>query len=149
MNDVDLAAVREARAMDDKALVSRWLEKFERALQAGNEAAIVAMFDAESHWRDLVAFTWHITPFVGVDKIAPGLITAQPATQAYDFELDPDRTAPRRVTRLGFDVIEALFHFETALGRGNGVLRLYADNPSKCPSGDFMSRMNRLSGAPS
>ena len=131
MNDVDLAAVREARAMDDRALVSQWLGRFERALQAGNEAAIEAMFDAESHWRDLVAFTWDITPFVGVDKIAPGLITAQPATQAYDFELDPDRTAPRRVTRLGFDVIEALFRFETALGRGNGVLRLYADNPSK------------------
>ena len=131
MNDVDMAAVRDARAADDEALVSRWLERFERALQAGDETAIAAQFDAESRWRDLVAFTWHITPFIGVDKIAPGLVAAQPSTQAHGFERDPERTEPRRVNRLGFDVIEAFFRFETALGRGNGVVRLYANDPSK------------------
>lgn len=131
MNDVDMAAVRDARAADDEALVSRWLERFERALRDGDESAIAAQFDAESRWRDLVAFTWHITPFIGVDEIAPGLVAAQPTTQAYGFERDPDRTAPRRVSRLGFDVIEAFFRFETALGRGNGVVRLYANDPTK------------------
>ena len=42
------------------------------------------------------------------------------------FRLDPQRTAPRQVTRAGTRAIEAIFCFETAQGRGSGVLRLVA-----------------------
>jgi hypothetical protein len=41
--------------------------------------------------------------------------------------LDPHRTAPRRVTRAGTDAIEVTFSFETAQGKGVGVLRLTED----------------------
>src|SRR5262249_56123707 len=43
------------------------------------------------------------------------------------FKLDPRRTAPRNVRRAGTDTIEAIFSFETAQGRGTGVLRLTPD----------------------
>jgi thioredoxin reductase len=43
------------------------------------------------------------------------------------FEIDPHRTAPRNVTRAGTNAIEAIFSFETADGRGSGVLRLTPD----------------------
>ena len=43
------------------------------------------------------------------------------------FQDDPDRTAPRQVTRAGTNAIEAIFKFETADGRGSGVLRLTPD----------------------
>ena len=131
MNDVDLSVLRKPRATDDQTLVSQWLGYFERALHSSDETAIAALFEKDSHWRDIVAFTWHISPFAGADKIASGLAAAQAATQARGFERDSSRTPPRRVTRLGVAVIEAFFRFETKLGRGNGVLRLYADNPSK------------------
>ena len=39
----------------------------------------------------------------------------------------PHRTAPRQVTRAGTRAIEAIFQFETADGRGSGVLRLTPD----------------------
>src|SRR5262245_48385969 len=42
------------------------------------------------------------------------------------FKIDRHRTAPRNVTRAGTDAIEAIFSFETAEGRGSGVLRLTA-----------------------
>src|SRR5258708_20487179 len=48
---------------------------------------------------------------------------AQPA----GFQIDPDRAAPRRVTRAGTHTIEAIFKFETAEGRGSGILRLIPD----------------------
>jgi hypothetical protein len=40
---------------------------------------------------------------------------------------DPHRTAPRRVTRAWTDAIEVIFSFETAQGKGMGVLRLTED----------------------
>jgi hypothetical protein len=43
------------------------------------------------------------------------------------FKSDPDRTGARWVTRAGTDAIEAIFRFETAVGRGSGVLRLIPD----------------------
>jgi class 3 adenylate cyclase len=46
---------------------------------------------------------------------------------ALSTRLDPYRTVPRRVTRAGTDVIEVTFSFETAQGKGIGVLRLTED----------------------
>ncbi len=46
------------------------------------------------------------------------------------FEIDKRRTPPRRVTRAGVTAIEAIFRFETAEGRGSGVLRLVPDASS-------------------
>src|SRR5262249_48028878 len=49
-------------------------------------------------------------------------------TNPTDFRTDPNRTAPRNVTRAGKRAIEAIFRFETTNGRGSGVLRLTPDD---------------------
>lgn len=127
MNDVDLAALKERPATSDGMRVSQWFDRFEEALHAGNAKTLATLFQADSHWRDLVAFTWHITPVLGADKIASAMVEAQSKVNARGFKIDPNRTPPRRVKRLGIEVIEALFEFETDFGRGNGVLRLGKD----------------------
>ncbi len=134
MNDLDQAERSERHATDIAALTSHWLDAFETALHAGDSGALAALFRPESHWRDLVAFTWHITPYQGAEDIAAALVDAQSATKASGFALAAGRTPPRRVVRLGVEVIEAIFEFETATGRGNGVVRLVVD--SEMPSGD-------------
>src|SRR5690606_13594306 len=83
------------------------------------------------HWRDLLAFTWNITPHAGATEIAEALCRAQAATQARDFAVARTRTPPRRVRRLGVEVVEAIFEFETAVGRGAGVVRLPTETPSR------------------
>ena len=55
------------------------------------------------------------------------LKTHAPAAARPALQIDPDRAAPRRVTRAGTHAIEAIFKFETAQGRGNGILRLIPD----------------------
>jgi len=49
------------------------------------------------------------------------------------------RTAPRQVTRAGTRAIEAIFRFETAEGRGSGVLRLIPDADDTCALRDATS----------
>ena len=126
MNHVDQLslAVRDARELD--GIVSGWLRAFETALSSGDEAAIAALMTADGNWRDVLAFTWHLLPRVGAQNIAAGLVARQPAVKARNFEINPNRTAPRRTKRLGRDCIEALYRFETVAGRGEGVLRLLA-----------------------
>jgi cation diffusion facilitator CzcD-associated flavoprotein CzcO len=111
--------------------VQRWIGAFEAALQQRDPQAMAALFVADSHWRDLLAFTWNITPHGGAEAIAAALCQAQGATKASNFHIAADRTPPRRVRRLGVEVIEAILGFETALGRGDALLRLRTDAPGQ------------------
>ncbi len=113
------------------ALVDHWLASFEQALVARDAAALRAVLGEECHWRDLLAFTWSITPHDDRDAVVTGLIEAQARVQASGFTLARDRTPPRVVTRHGRESIEAIFTFETGNGRGDGLVRLLADDPTR------------------
>lgn len=107
--------------------VDHWLSRFEQALDKANEATLRDLFYHESYWRDLLALTWKIETVVGGDVLAKALLTAATAAKAENFKTDLSRTPPRKVTRVGADVIEAIFSFDTRWGRARGVVRLKPD----------------------
>ena len=129
MNHVAPAVLETSAADHPRAAISQWLGRFEIALRATDKAALAALFAPECHYRDLLAFSWTIRPAEGVGPITDLLAGAQPSIQARNFAIAEARTPPRRVKRLGIEVFEGIFQFETALGRGHGVVRLLADDP--------------------
>ena len=141
---VEPFAVPSTAALSNSALVTQWLDRFGAALQNGATATLASMFAQDGHWRDLLAFTWSITPCEGAAAIAPLLAAKQETTQARDFAIAEGRTPPRRIKRVGIDVIEGIFQYETALGRGFGVVRLLADDPSK--AFQLMTNLHELKG---
>ncbi|HKQ28130.1 MAG TPA: NAD(P)/FAD-dependent oxidoreductase [Burkholderiales bacterium] len=108
--------------------VNQWLSTFERALGEPSEAALKALFLADSYWRDVLALTWEIRTIPGRDAILKELKPHASRAKPCGFRTDPRRTAPRHITRAGTKAIEAIFSFETALGRCNGVVRLVPDS---------------------
>ena len=124
MNDIDTMLAPDPDTTNDAPSVARWLGAMEAALAKRDVAGLEGLFQADSHWRDLVAFTWHLSSFRGAGDIAGKLAAEQPRVRARSFALAVGRTPPRRVRRLGVEVIEALFTFETAVGRGDGLVRL-------------------------
>ena len=107
--------------------VQNWLTQFETALAGSDDVSLKILFHADSHWRDLLAFTWRIRTVNGADAILRELKAHIGKVRPAAFRIDPRRAAPRHVTRAGADVHEAIFTFETAEGRGSGVLRLTPD----------------------
>ena len=103
-----------------------WLFEFEAALRSRDPVRIGSLFHADCHWRDVLAFTWHLSSAKGRGTVAAALAEGQRRAEARDFEIPRGRRAPRRVTRLGIDSVEALFEFNTAVGRGAGLVRLSA-----------------------
>jgi hypothetical protein len=103
--------------------VGRWLAQFEAALKKPGDL-LEQLFHPDSYWRDVLALTWRIRTMRGADAICAALRAHAARVRPGEFRTDPQRTAPRRVTRAGTDAIEALFRFETEQGRGVGVLRL-------------------------
>jgi putative flavoprotein involved in K+ transport len=103
---------------------TRWLKDFEAACARQDADAATALFTPGGHWRDLVAFTWHIKTVSGAAAIREQLRQTLPSVRPSKFRLADKRTGPRLVKRAGVETIEALISFETATGRASGVLRL-------------------------
>ncbi|HEY5635736.1 MAG TPA: NAD(P)/FAD-dependent oxidoreductase [Burkholderiales bacterium] len=87
------------------------------ALNRGDAAAAAGLFEPGGYWRDFLALTWNLTTCEGREQIramlAATLATARPGAWALQ---GPAKQAD--------GTIEAWFGFETAAGRGTGILRL-------------------------
>jgi cation diffusion facilitator CzcD-associated flavoprotein CzcO len=116
-----------ARTETIATIAENWLAQFERAVAGPDEFLLETLFRPDSHWRDLLALTWRIGTVNGLDAIVRSLKAHIGRAHPTGFRIDRQRTAPRQVTRAGTSAIEAIFRFETAEGRGSGVLRLTAD----------------------
>jgi cation diffusion facilitator CzcD-associated flavoprotein CzcO len=109
------------------AITNQWLARFQRALAQSDATSLATLFHRDSHWRDVLALTWSITTVNGAEAFVDQLNLHAHRARPTGFEIDPNRTPPREVTRAGTRAIEAIFRFETAEGRGSGVLRLTPD----------------------
>ena len=131
MNDTTQISPALSSPADLQAATTKWLNRFESLLSAGNATGLAALFAPECHYRDILAFSWTLRPAAGANEITDFLTSVQSQVQAKNFAIAETRAAPRKVTRLGIQVIEAIFKFETAVGRGHGVLRLLASDPEQ------------------
>jgi putative flavoprotein involved in K+ transport len=95
----------------------RWLDQFGAALAANQIDDVVALFDTDCYWRDLVSFTWNIRTQEGHEAVRDMLSARMEPTGASNFQLEGEATEAGGVT-------DAWFTFETRLARGRGQLRL-------------------------
>jgi len=104
-----------------------WLAQFETALAKPDDGALKDLFHPDSYWRDALALSWTLQTVNGRDAILKTLKSQAADAGPTGFAVDPDRAPPRKVMRAGTDCIEAIFKFETATGRGDGIIRLIPD----------------------
>lgn len=115
---------------DDISLhVERWLRQFEHALTEADGSLLGSLFVDDSYWRDVLALSWTIKTRNGAAAILGDLPADAKIAVPSRFAIDPDRAPPRRVVRAGTPAIEAIFRFETAVGRGSGIIRLVPMQP--------------------
>src|SRR3954452_5641730 len=115
------------RTDDSSVAADNWLAQFEEALGKSDDALLKTLFHPDSYWRDVLALSWNIQTLNGRDAILKALPPLARNMAPSGFAIAPDRAAPRKVMRAGTDAIEAIFKFETRVGRGAGVLRLIPD----------------------
>lgn len=100
--------------------VSGWLSNFGAALEKGDIAGAVSLFDDDCYWRDLVSFTWNIKTAEGKDGITAMLDAVLGDVQPSGFAIDGDGSEADGIT-------EGWFTFETGVSRGRGHVRLKGD----------------------
>ena len=103
------------------AQVAEWLDALADTLSQRRLEAIPDLFEADCFWRDFLAFTWNIKTVEGAALVQEMLSHALPRMDGpISWVLD------RASVQIEGDVVSAWFRFETAVGRGQGHLRLRA-----------------------
>src|SRR6476619_5675555 len=95
----------------------RWFREFETALTAGDVDGAAGLFLEDSYWRDLVSFTWNLKTVEGPAEVADLLKSTLDAVKPSGFAIAEPPTEADGAT-------EAWFTFETAVGRGRGLVRI-------------------------
>jgi cation diffusion facilitator CzcD-associated flavoprotein CzcO len=113
------------RSDDIAVSAEAWLAQFESALADGE--ALAALFHPDSFWRDVLALSWKLKTLNGAEAVLRELPSLALRAAPKTFRIDSDRAAPRHAARAGTNTIEAIFKFETAVGRGHGIVRLIPD----------------------
>ncbi len=105
-------------------LVQDWLNRLERAISSDDAKTLRTLFVEESYWRDAVALSWQLQTVTGAGSIVEALAHAARSAGLSELRLDPEAPAPRRVTRVETETLEAFFLFRTETGHGRGIVRL-------------------------
>src|ERR1700686_4990205 len=136
------------RTDDISIAAENWLARFETALAKPGDGLLKTLFHSESYWRDVLALSWNLQTINGADAIISELQARAIGAAPRGFRIDPDRAAPRRVTRAGTSTIEAIFKFETDQGRGSGILRMIpdADDGNRLKAWTLLTALEELKG---
>lgn len=136
------------RTNDISIAAENWLAQFESAITASDQTPLKALFHPDSYWRDVLALSWNLQTINGAEAIIRELKADARRAAPNDFRIDPDRATPRRVSRAGTNAIEAIFKFETAVGRGSGILRLTPDagDSNRLKAWTLLTALDELKG---
>ena len=115
-----------------------WFASFEDALRARDVRRAADHFATTSFWRDLIAFSWNIVTVENPDGVADLL------ENTLD-RVDPSGFALTEPADEADGVVTAWFAYETAVGRGHGLLRLVEENGAD-KAWTFLTTMHELKG---
>ena len=115
-----------------------WLTGFGEALGARDVARAAGMFATTSFWRDLVSFSWNITTVENPEGVEDLLAATLEGTDPTSFALEEPPEEADGVTT-------AWFTFETAVGRGRGLLRLVEEDGT-AKAWTFLTTLYELTG---
>ena len=96
------------------------------------------MFAAQSFWRDLVSFTWNLTTVEHPEGVRDLLTATLERTAPSGFATSEPPTEDG-------GVVTAWFTFETAVGRGTGLLRLKEEDGAD-RAWTFLTTLDELKG---
>lgn len=136
--------------VDAKTVAQEWLNKLDAIVTDRAFSRLGEIFHEDSWWRDIVALQWDFRTLHGRERIADflsqnqqqGLLSSPRLQETGHFQ--PKIETVRQDT--GFAWISSLFHFETRIGRGSGVLRLTQEKAGEWKAYAVYTSLQELKG---
>ncbi|KAJ5221561.1 flavoprotein CzcO associated with the cation diffusion facilitator CzcD [Penicillium citrinum] len=136
--------------VDSKQIAQDWLSRLELIFQSGNFSQIEDIFNEDSWWRDIISLQWDFRTIHGRENIERFLQANRAHGPISCFKLQEDGHFQPKLEIVkedtGFAWVSSLFHFETRIGRGSGVLRLTQEEPGKWKAFSVYTSLQELKG---
>uniref|UniRef100_A0A8H7K3F7 FAD/NAD(P)-binding domain-containing protein n=1 Tax=Bionectria ochroleuca TaxID=29856 RepID=A0A8H7K3F7_BIOOC len=114
-------------------VAQQWLNSLEAVFSSGDFSSLGDLFNEDSWWRDIIALQWDFRTIHGREAIQKFLSQNKESGPLSNFRLhETGKFQPRLEIvneKTGLAWISSLFHFESPIGTGLGVLRLTQERP--------------------
>lgn len=114
-------------------VAQQWLSSLEAVFSSGDFSNLGDLFNEDSWWRDIIALQWDFRTIHGREAIQSFLSQNKESGPLSNFRLhETGKFQPRLEIvneKTGLAWISSLFHFESPIGTGSGVLRLTQERP--------------------
>jgi hypothetical protein len=111
-------------------IAQQWITDLEVLLRTSEFSNLSSLVHEESWWRDNLSLTWDLRTIQNLSGIQQFLTQHQPRAQLSAFRLQHEGKCQAKLESPapGLTWISSMFFFETATGRGSGVIRLTQDS---------------------
>ncbi|KAF2202246.1 putative flavin-containing monooxygenase YUCCA3 [Delitschia confertaspora ATCC 74209] len=132
-----------------KHIAQTWLDKFAAVLSSGETSKLNTVVHADSWWRDHLALSWDFHTIRGIQRMADFLSQHVISAQVTNLRLQgTGKFAPILKTPIeGLEWVESMFHFETKIGKGKGMLRLAQGDDEIWKAHFIYTALQELKGA--
>jgi hypothetical protein len=114
-------------------VAQEWLNSLEAVFSSGDFSSLGDLFNEDSWWRDIIVLQWDFRTIHGREAIQNFLSQNKESGPLSNFRLhETGKFQPRLEIvneKTGLAWISSLFHFESPIGTGSGVLRLTQERP--------------------
>ncbi|KAJ5083936.1 flavin-binding protein [Penicillium alfredii] len=137
-------------SVEVQKVAQEWLSKLAAAFSTTDFSGVRELFHEDSWWRDIVALQWDFRTIRGQERIKEFLRQNQQLAPVSSFRLQetghfqPRLEIAKKEPVLAW--ISSLFHFETRIGRGSGVLRLTQQTPGVWKAYSVYTTLQELKG---
>lgn len=131
-------------------VAQEWLNKLESIFAVGDFSKLGDLFHEDSWWRDILALQWDFRTIHGRGAIQDFLAQNDKSGPLSSLSLhETGKFQPRFETvdeSTGFSWISSMFHFESRIGSGSGVLRLTQERPGVWKAFSVYTALQNLQG---
>ncbi|KAK5118079.1 hypothetical protein LTR62_004125 [Meristemomyces frigidus] len=126
------------KEISPERIARKWLASFETAVASPNANDLTALIVEDGWWRDHLALSWDFHTLRGNTKIFEFAEPRLAKAGLHNLKLQEDgKFKPGMQEPIeGLEWVESMFSFDTAVGRGKGMLRLVST-----PTGTWKAHM--------
>jgi hypothetical protein len=147
-NSIPLPRFPKAAPVSATLVAQEWIDKFATVVGGGDVSLLHTVVHEESWWRDALALSWDYRTIHGLSPLISFLQNRLSDIGFCSFKLrEQGSFTPNHVT-ITEDItwIESVFSFETAVGRGDGLVRLTPDTEGNWKAYTVYTAIQELKG---
>ncbi|KAH7878743.1 uncharacterized protein C8R40DRAFT_1091012 [Lentinula edodes] len=148
LDHLGVSSISPSDHIDAKAIASDWFNQFATCLKDNDVEGTLGLFNNESYWRDILAFTWDFRTFIGTNNIKQFLKDRLSISQPKAFKLRDELLGVQQPYP---DLIWISFMFDFEVGDtgiASGIGRLVPQIDGSWKANCIFTNLEDLKGFP-